>query len=515
MTGFQPELLSLVTEEAGAKLFFVKVLDAFRERTGVSSAAVYHPIGEGWRFEAASGPDTFPASLQTGREGFRSLEVPGGRLLHTGAAIEESEAAEPLLALLGSGLTISRLRRQVKEHRFQANYRGVELEALYDVGLAIASTLRLEDLSDEILLRAISLLDARRGALFLLEDGSYSLAGTFGGDAIDSFSLDADAEGDLGDWAARSDLLPGATHVLAVRVRIEDRPLGWLLVADKESRSGVGPFPETDRRTLLLFANQAAIALENARLHREALERERLSHEMSLAAQIQERILPTTLPEVDGYELEGWNRPAREVGGDYYQVFRRDDRIFIVMADVTGKGVPAALLVATLHSALDLLLDRLEVGPELFERLNRHILESSTDNKFITLFMAQLEPDSGYLDYISAGHDPGILVSRSGEVQELPSVGLPLGLMAGMPYQSRRIEMQPGDLVCLYTDGYTECASRADEEFGLERLTQLLVEHREQPLGELVKIVDDRAVSFAENLPQADDQTLVVLRRRV
>lgn len=509
----ESELLALASEESGEKLFFQRLLDHCRERLDAASVAVYHPAGEGWRLEASRGPEAFPPRLGTKLDGLHAVEVTGGRLVYTGEVTPDPGELNPYLALLGSGLTISRLRRQVKEHRFQANYRGVELEALYDVGLAIASTLRSEDLYQEILLRAISLLDARRGALYLVRGGSYDRTGTFGGEALESFTPEAADSAGIEEWAMKGDLLPGAKHLLAVPVRIENRQLGLLVVADKESRRGVGPFAAGDRRTLLLFANQAAIALENARLHREALEKERLAHEMTLAAQIQDRILPKSRPELPGYSVAGWNRPAREVGGDYYQYFPDDDRLSFVVADVTGKGVPAALLVATLHSALGLLLDRFPVGRDLFQRLNRHILESSTENKFITLFLAQLQPASGQLSYLSAGHDPGLLVRAEGDLSYLSACGLPLGLMGDAEYATRSLRLDPGDLVFLYTDGYTESNSRAEEEFGLDRLGQIVREHRKEPLEALIERVDSTVRSFSEGLPQADDQTLLILRR--
>src|SRR5258708_3191877 len=195
--------------------------------------------------------------------------------------------------------------------------------------------------------------------------------------------------------APPSELLPGARYLLGVPIDIDGSPRGLLAVGDKESRRGVGPFPPSDRRTLGLFANQAAIALENARLHLQALEKERLEREMQLAADIQRRILPRGAPEVPGYELLGWNRPARQIGGDYYDLFQRQDgRVGLVVGDVSGKGMPAALMVSTLHSALHLLLDQVGVGPALLEMLNRHVFESSAANKFITLLLAELEPPS-------------------------------------------------------------------------------------------------------------------------
>jgi sigma-B regulation protein RsbU (phosphoserine phosphatase) len=419
--------------------------------------------------------------------------------------------------LLASALKSCRLKQVLKEQQFQVNYRVVELENLYDVGLAVAGTLDLDRLAEEILLRALSLLDARRGALYILKDGRYRLERTFGGEAGRWYP----AEGPelavflAGDGEGPPELLPGVRYLLGVPILFENSPRGMLVVGDKESRRGVGPFLPGDRRTLGLFANQAAIALENARLHLRALEQERLESEMHLAAEIQRQILPKGAPQVPGYQLAGWNRPARQVGGDYYDMFpTRSGRMGLVVGDVSGKGIPAALMVSTLHSALRLLLDQSGIGPPLVEKLNKHILESSMPNKFITMFLAELDPETGHLLYANAGHNPGLLLRSNGQVEELGSGGVPLGLLPGSRYQAREVVLEPGDLLCLYSDGITEAESVEEEEFGTERLCDVLRAHRGE-LG-IQAVLDAIRVSveeFTRGQPQGDDQTLLVVRR--
>jgi sigma-B regulation protein RsbU (phosphoserine phosphatase) len=288
-----------------------------------------------------------------------------------------------------------------------------------------------------------------------------------------------------------------------------------VVVGDKESRRGVGPFLPSDRRTLGLFANQAAIALENARLHLRALEQERLEREMHLAAEIQRQILPKGAPQVPGYQLAGWNRPARQVGGDYYDMFpTRDGRIGLVVGDVSGKGIPAALMVSTLHSALRLLLDQTGIGPPLLEKLNKHILESSMPNKFITMFLAELDPDNGQLLYVNAGHNPALLLRVGGQMEELGSSGVPLGLLPGSRYQAREVTIGPGDLLCIYSDGITEAESVVEEEFGTDRLGDVLRDHRSDPaLQAVLDSIHESVEEFTRGQPQGDDQTLLALRR--
>lgn len=526
------ELLALCQDEAGDRAMPERLIELWRAAQGAPWAALY--LERDGRLEldlvaGAAGADLPEVLDAAAAAGVRLVSFPGGTMAFPPLpdAAGGDTVGAPLPLLLASSLKTLRLRQELKEQQFQVNYRVVELESLYDVGLAVAATLDLEKLSEEILLRAVSLLDARRGALYILHGDGYRLERTFGGDAAPWFAAD---NADLGAFLAGAgeppaDLLPGARHLIGVPIEIDGGPRGLLAAGDKESRRrGVGPFPAADRRTLGLFANQAAIALENARLHLQALEKERLEREMHLAADIQRRILPREAPPVPGYDLVGWNRPARQIGGDYYDLFQRQDgRLGLVVGDVSGKGMPAALMVSTLHSALHLLLDQAGFGPELFERLNRHVLESSASNKFITLFLAVLDPASGRLDYLNAGHNPALLLRRGPagdgtaapptEVEELGATGLPIGVLPGSRFQARSAILGPGDLLCIYSDGITEAESPADEEFGTARLLALLREQRERPLGEALQALQAATGSFAAGLPQGDDQTVVLLRR--
>ena len=570
------ELLALSQDESADRVLLERLLDHWRFAHGAAFAAVYLEREGRLELEVASPAAGYPgARWLPGMNGSEApppalegsdlgvLTFAGGCLLFSPrppSAEDPATAANPagapgtehgpLPLLLLSSLKILRLRQEIKDQQFQVNYRVVELESLYDVGLAVAATLDLEKLSEEILLRAVSLLDARRGALYILEGSRYRLQRTFGGDAapwFDSGGPEGEAipetpEGPVASKlraflagespAPPSELLPGARYLLGVPIDIDGSPRGLLAVGDKESRRGVGPFPASDRRTLGLFANQAAIALENARLHLQALEKERLEREMQLAADIQRRILPRGAPEVPGYELIGWNRPARQIGGDYYDLFRRQDgRVDLVVGDVSGKGMPAALMVSTLHSALHLLLDQVGVGPALLEMLNRHVFESSTSNKFITLLLAELEPESGRLTYLNAGHNPALLLRHGAaapdsdgaagaaadgaQVEELGASGLPIGVLSGSRFQARGVVLEPGDLLCIYSDGITEAESPDDEEFGTARLLALLREHCRRPLPQLLEAIQAATGRFSAGLPQGDDQTLVLLRRRL
>lgn len=414
-----------------------------------------------------------------------------------------SSACLALAAFVGR---LEGLQRRLKREDFLSRYRGVELEALYDVGLAITGTLDLDVLGEEILLRAVSLLDARRGALYALTPLGYRLMRAIGGEAASAVSPGASG--------TAPDVMPGACHLLATPIEVDGERRGMLVVGDKESRFGVGAFGEKDERTLALFANQAALALETARLHAEALEKERLEREMELASRIQQQILPDVLPEPDGWELVGWSKPARQVGGDYFDAIPLPSgKLLLVLGDVTGKGMPAALLVSTLHSALQLLCDRDLDLSSLLARLNTHVVESSASNKFITLFLGELDCATGHLVWASAGHNPAFVVRPDAPVEELGATGVPIGLLPKGMWSTRETQLEPGDLLCVYSDGITEAAALSDEEYGNERLVALLTANRETPLDQVRERLHDELAEFVGDQPAGDDQTVVLLRR--
>ena len=512
------ELAALALAEPASRRLAERLLALVERAAGGGGAALYLAGERGFRRELQTPGAGFDDLLAEAPAGAGVLPIAGGFVQVRGVGDATAPAELAALAFaLGAAAREQVVRGQLKRQDFEAKARGVQLEALYDVGLAIAGTLDFERLCEEILMRAVSLLDARRGALYVKAGARMRLHNVFGGDA--QAEIDPASEEGLellsGNPRPSCCALPGAEHLLGVPIAVDGVPKGILVVGDKESRTGVGPFPESDRRTLELLANQAAIALENAELHRQALEKERLEHEIELASEIQKQILPKEVPDLPGFELAGWNRPARHVGGDYFDFLPMAEpgHLGLVVGDVSGKGVPAALLVSTLHSALHLLTERVPVSPELVARLNRHILASSASNKFITLFVAELDPATGVLTYVNAGHNPGVVLRADGGLERLGPGGLPLGLMANVSWRSERLELAPGDLLCLYSDGITEATAPGDEEFGIERLEALLAGQAGLPIERRLEQVAEAVSLFAAGQPQGDDQTVLLVRR--
>jgi phosphoserine phosphatase RsbU/P len=504
--------------------------------SGARRAILYMREKEAWVRAACSDeqegpalPDPIPTTATSaGAVFWVPLESEGevhGHLGLEGVSPEDTqELALSVGFLLGALIAAHRLSRLVKEAEFEVKTRLLELESLYDLGLSLGGQLDLAALGDEVLYRSISLTDAGKGTLVLFDDGGKLLfERSLGGDLLpaDQFAAWRLPEGEavINNSAATvptaGERLSSCQKCLAVAISVLGRRLGVLAVADKESRDGgVLDFTPTDARLLSLFANQAAAAIETARLHKEAIEKERIERELELAAAIQREILPRSLPEIAGVELAAANLPTRQVGGDYYDFFPLSNgRLGFLVADVSGKGVPAALLVSTVHAAVHLSIDEAKTIVELVERIDRHLRRYAATRKFLTLFFGIIEPESGALRYVSAGHNPALLVSASGTLERLDSTGVPVGMLPHASWREETRTMQPGDLLAVYTDGLTEAVDGSDEEFGLERLERGIAEGRALPVKQLCDEVLLKVADFARGMPQYDDQTLLLLRR--
>lgn len=417
---------------------------------------------------------------------------------------EDLDVVRAAATFLGTVMANQRLSQEMREGDFQLKYRLWELESLYDIGLSIAGTLNIDQLADEILFRMISLTNARRAALFLRDGQAFKPYRSFGEVPV----AEQDLQRVLESGTAIS--LEGGS-VVAVPINGNRQIIGVLAAADRETRGGIGAFEPNELRLLSLFANQVGIALENSRLHREALEKQAMERELELAATIQRDILPKSIPTIEGIDIAALSRPARQVGGDYHAFFERENGMTMVVADVSGKSMPAALLVSALHAAVQLLVGEGRELGEVATELNRHIHKWSAENKFITCILASIDRESETLEYVNAGHNPGY-VMVAGKLEMLKSHGLPIGMLAQSKYMTQARSFPGGSTVVLYSDGITEAENEAEEEFGTDRLEALLNEsvgaHPTTLRDQIAAAVD----SFVGTAPQHDDQTLVVAR---
>ncbi|MBN2564193.1 MAG: SpoIIE family protein phosphatase, partial [Candidatus Eisenbacteria bacterium] len=251
------------------------------------------------------------------------------------------------------------------------------------------------------------------------------------------------------------------------------------------------------------------------RLHAEEVENARVRHEMEMARSTQEKFLPSEIPAVPGLDIWGINVSCLEVSGDYYDVLDPGEGrpIVIAIADVSGKGLPASLLMSNVQAGL-----HCHVAQESFdikstaENLNRLVHRNTDMGKFVTLFLAEIDRETHLLRYVRPGHDAPILVSGDGSTRMLTEGGLVLGFAPDFPYDVTEVQLEEGDVLCLYTDGITEARNGADEEFEVAGLAEVLVRNRERRAREIGEAVLERVRSFSGTIQQADDVTMVIVR---
>ncbi|HPW18743.1 MAG TPA: SpoIIE family protein phosphatase [Candidatus Aminicenantes bacterium] len=285
-----------------------------------------------------------------------------------------------------------------------------------------------------------------------------------------------------------------------------------LIYCDRASL--VEPFTEDDLRLLTLLANLAAVKIENARLYEEAIKATLAEREMTLAAQVQRNFLPRGEPDFAPYDIGGSARACRHVGGDYYDYLPVDgDRLAVVIADVSGVGVGASLLMASLRGALH------ERPPSEFDpgalaaKLNDFVYASSDSQCFISFFLAVVDRRAHEAVYVNAGHNPPLLVRAGGPTEALGPTGLCLGMFPAQAYEERRFAMAPGDVLCLYTDGIVESRKAGAEEYGDARLAERVREFGGLRAVEILERVFDDVFSFSGCAEAGDDMTLVVVKR--
>jgi hypothetical protein len=248
----------------------------------------------------------------------------------------------------------------------------------------------------------------------------------------------------------------------------------------------------------------------------EATERGKLEHEMNIARDIQMELLPKSFPKLQGLDMYAFTVPARHVGGDCYDVIDIGDGcLAVTIGDVSGKGTPAAILMANVQAAVRALSESDVPPDELIARVNRLVHGYTEESVFITFFYSVLNLRTGELHYVNAGHNPPCVLRRDGRKDYLDKGGLVIGVMPDSEYEEGRVTLDPGDDLVLYTDGITEATNPSDEMYGQKRLEELLVEHRHDSAREIEEHVYTSIKDFAEGASQSDDLTMVIVKRTI
>jgi sigma-B regulation protein RsbU (phosphoserine phosphatase) len=308
----------------------------------------------------------------------------------------------------------------------------------------------------------------------------------------------------------REALLRMGLHVI-VPMRLQDENKGLILLGEKLSRE---PFSQPDLEFVSSLANLAIISIENTRLFQEAIEKQKLEDELNIAREIQKGLLPSVLPSIPHFDIAAANISSKQVGGDYYDVITLDaHRHIIAIGDVSGKGPPAALLMANLQATIRALVPLALSLSELTARVNALMCQNTGGNKFVTFFWGMIAHDRMDLTYVNAGHNYPYLIRKDGSVERLDRGGMILGVMqTGVVYEQAHVPMSIGDVLVLFTDGVSEAMDSDSREYGEVRLQNLILRNRNLSAQQLIDAIHHDIKEFVRGAPQSDDITLMVVK---
>jgi sigma-B regulation protein RsbU (phosphoserine phosphatase) len=406
-----------------------------------------------------------------------------------------------------------------------------ELSILNEVAAAIASTSSLESIVDLLVAKCVKYLGVEQGATQLFEPSKEAPTKTVvrqfqSGYAGVAHRLDEQITGWMQSHAEpllindlRNDARFRFPHhgessirnLLCVPLRLHGRLLGMLSVFNK--RHGE-TFTDADLRLLLIIASQSAQVIENARLYEEEAALNRMERELETARDIQLGLLPSQPPQIPGYEVAARSEPANLVGGDYFDYLPlSEERMGLCVGDVSGKGLPASLLMANLQATIRGQKQAQHAVAARVGDFNELLFQSLSSEKFVTLFYGLLDVARHELHYCSAGHNPALLFSAATDPRRLEVGGLVLGVLPTFTYEQEAVALSAGDLVLVYSDGINEAVNPQGEEFGEERLCRLIQKHRQEPAQKVVEHIFRAVEQFSASARQMDDMTVMVIRR--
>ncbi|MEW6129457.1 MAG: SpoIIE family protein phosphatase [Acidobacteriota bacterium] len=404
------------------------------------------------------------------------------------------------------------------------------LNIVSQVGIALLPRTSLEDTLKMTIDLVFNAIDAERGFLFLKEGKDLickiarAKSGDLGSNSQVQISqsiankvisettpiLTSDAMHDPRFQAQHSVVLSQIRSVMAVPLASEEETFGMIYIDNPLHNR----FEEEDLKVLTTIASVAAIKIEHERLLEERLEKRRMEEELKVASEIQMRLQPVAPPKIEGWDMTAVSFPCREIGGDYYDYIpRRDGKLVLAVGDVSGKGTGAALLMSSVHAAVRAQSQARTSISQVMEEVNSYIYENSPSSKYLTLFYSVLDPVTGELAYSNGGHNVPLLVRTNGEIVKLDKGGLPVGLMPGMSYDEDRVHFNVGDVLVIYSDGITESVNLQDEEFGEERLIEVITKNLHRSASSIRDRIDEALSRFVGAASPVDDMTVMLIKR--
>jgi len=404
----------------------------------------------------------------------------------------------------------------------------VLLETVAEIATQMVQDKPLESLLDSILNLCVKKTHAERAAIMLLdEEGKlvpraylstsrthtqFAISSSIARQAIDTNQaiLIKDVAGD--------DNLKMSESIASLKIRSAictplwngEKTVGVLYV---DTTAPEHQFGDIDLLFYSTLSGMIAEKVQNALLADIARDKRRLDAELEIATQIQHRLFPSKIPEVEGYDLSAFNRSCTEVGGDYFDVIALDGRIGTAIADVSGKGIGAAMLMSNLQAMLQIRASEFADPAELTECMNSDLSTRMGEGQFITMFYLSLNPEEGRIRYCNAGHNPPYLLRKNGEIVTLEVSNMPLGILPDLKYETSEIEIATGDVLLLYSDGITECMNGDDDMFGDDRLKEVLKQAAAGDAHSIRGAIFSEVDTFRQDEPYSDDMTLIILKR--
>lgn len=446
----------------------------------------------------------------------------GSRLSGKTYTAGDRQLIQSLVNLSGSAIEKAVMIEQLKEANRKLDHKYQELNTLFDlskefnVGLDVSKVVRL------ITFALLGQIGVHRYAICLRnEHGHQIIASKLEQDVNLEDSLQAFC--DLKKAELIQDLLKQrkmresafALHKVGITalipMHIQNQTKGLIMLGP---RLRGGDYSAADLEFLYSMGNLAIISIENARLFKETLEKQRLEDELKIAREIQQGLLPDQLPSMRGFEIAGINIPSLQVGGDYYDVIEHSEKDFVVaIGDVSGKGTPAALLMAGVQAVLRTIAPLHLPLPEATARMNDLICVNTHGGKFITFFWGVLQTETCELRYVNAGHNPPLMIRRNGTVEKLEEGGLILGIMKSVtPYKEGRCRFGSGDVLVMYTDGVSEAMNPESVDFSEEALERTAVDAKNSSAKDIIAAIQRAVEHHTKGSPQSDDITMLVLK---
>jgi sigma-B regulation protein RsbU (phosphoserine phosphatase) len=452
------------------------------------------------------------------------LALFGPKLSHKDFTEEEIDFLNSLASIATSSIENALQLKKTIEVNRQLDERIQELKTLFDIAQGLSATLEQPKILRLLVYAFMGQMLITRYSILLKIDNNYHIKENKGFtesilesicDKLTNISVSERAI-NVKDWNNHAIKKPLSALNVEVLIPMthQSKHLGLILLGPRINGQ---PFTSNDLEFLTTLVSQAVISIENARLFQETLEKQRLEEELNVARQIQKNLLPKKLPTLPGYDIHAINISSKQVGGDYYDVIQLNENKFaIAIGDVSGKSVPAALLMANLQSALRVMIKQAISLSKIVSNINDLIYDNTDPDKYITFFMGILDTQQNNFEYVNAGHNPPFLWRKNGEIESLDVGGIILGMMPDYFYQSAIIGFAKEDMLITYTDGVNEAIDPNDpieEEFGEERLKNVIKNNGQGMAKDLIDAVLENISKFTKNNLDSDDVTMLTLKR--